>query len=78
MWLFTGNYVIVLQLVPQMPDKLFLTFQGEEVPLFTTYFAFWLSPFLKVKEGFKLNMCNYIEKQSNFYYHKFFAKYSGN
>ena len=41
MWLFTGNYVIVLQLVPQMPDKLFLTFQGEEVPLFTTYFVFF-------------------------------------
>ena len=28
--------VIVLQLVPQMPDKFFQIFRGEEVPLFTT------------------------------------------
>ena len=30
--------MIVLQVVPQMPDELFQTFRGEEVPLFTNFY----------------------------------------
>ena len=47
--------VIVLELVPQMPNKFFQTFRGEEVPLFTTFYHLFttllvlqLSHFLRV------------------------------
>ena len=70
--------VFGLQLVSSMADKLFQTFRGEEVPLFTTFLPLFyhitvsnITRVLVIIEDCKLHQNVSITKGNNFYFDNF-------
>ena len=73
--------VFGLQLVSSMADKLFQTFRGEEVPLFTTFLPLFyhitvsnITRVLSIIEGWKFHQNISIIKGNNFYFGNFVVR----